>query len=183
MRRHSCYRARQGYRRVVKAMLPIKSIAVFAAGCFVLGAAAVHAQDAHDTGPDTDNLDVTMTLLPEGAKQPDAVTRTITLPSAASSQAASASGLDKANANRDRRENGLKTAEEARAEGRDFGQEMRQQAAEQRENAERGKKPSDAGPPEQPGAGNPSSPPDQANPPASTPPAPNPPNATPPAHP
>jgi hypothetical protein len=166
-------------------MLPTKSIAVFAAGCLVLGAAAAHAQDAHDTGPDADSLDVTMTLLPEGAKQPDAVTRTITLPSAASSQAASASasGLDKANANRARRENGLKTAEEARAEGRDFGQEMRQQAAEQRENAERGKRPSDAGPPGQPGAGNPPSLPDQANPPASTPPAPTPPSVTPPAHP
>lgn len=168
---------------MVKAMLPTRSIAVFAAaGCLVLGA-AVHAQDANDSGKDADNLDVTMTLLPEGAKLPDAVTRTIKLPPAASGHAASdhaASGLGTANANRTRRENGLKTAEEARAEGRDLGQEMRQQAAEQRENAERGKGPDNAGPPGRGGTNPGSSPPDHPNPPAGTPPASTPPASTPP---
>lgn len=157
-------------------MLPKRSIAVAAIVGYLVFGVPVHAQDASDSGADADSLDVTMALLPEGAKQPDAVTRTISLPAAASSHAAAAPGLDKANANRARRGNGLDTAEQARAEGRDFGQEMRQQATEQRENAERGKRPSDAGPPAQPGNGNRPLLPDQANPPAGTPPV-----ATPPA--
>ena len=152
-------------------MLRAKWIVAVAAGYLVAGV-PVHAQDANDSGTDADSLDVTITLLPEGATQPDAVTNPIKLPDSIPSQSRAAPpGLGKANDNKDRRAQGLATAEEARAQGSEFGQEMRQQAAEQRENAERGK-PSDT-----PGNGPSPSLPDHANP----PPAPTPSPATPPS--
>lgn len=162
-------------------MLRAKWIVAVAAGYLVLGA-PVHAQDANDSGTDADSLDVTITLLPEGATQPDAVTKTIKLPDSIPSQSRAAPpGLGKANDNKDRRAQGLATAEEARAQGSEFGQEMRQQAAEQRANAERGKGPGDAGPPGQGGTNPGSSPPDHPTPPAGTPPTSTPPSGTPPA--
>lgn len=161
-------------------MLRAKWIVAVAAGYLVLGA-PVHAQDANDSGTDADSLDVTITLLPEGATQPDAVMKTIALPKKLSDTAASHNatqqGLEKANQRQDRRAQGLATAEEARAQGSAFGQEMRQQAAEQRENAERGK-PSDT-----PGNGPSPSLPGHANPPPATPPSATPPSVSPPTPP
>lgn len=88
-------------------------------------------------GSASDTLDLTMTLLPEGATTPEAVTRTIELPDAAALRA-EPPGLDRADESRQRRGAGLETAAGAREQGREFGQQMAQQAQEGRENAGRG---------------------------------------------
>lgn len=92
------------------------------------------AQDGAENPADA--LDLTMTLLPEGATTPDPVTRTIQLPDAAALRA-DPPGIERANEAR-RDATGPDTAAEAREQGRDFGQQIAQQAQEARENAGRG---------------------------------------------
>jgi hypothetical protein len=104
------------------------------------GAAAAHAQP-----PSESSLDVTIRLLPENAVGPEEITRRIELPPAAEAarppQAAEAgppSGVDGPG-------RGQEVSSEARERGREFGQEVAEQARGNRENAGR---PDNAGPPE-----------------------------------
>jgi hypothetical protein len=127
---------------------------------------AISGANAQDgTADRIDTLDVTMTLMPEGATLPDAVTKVIELPEAAAAAAEenAAPGTDTANAARANREAGLEVAADAREQGREFGQQMADQAQENRENAGRGNPPDSAGPPDVPGA--PNDLPNPANPP------------------
>lgn len=120
------------------------------------GARAEDAEDpdAGEEQPLPDDLELTMTLMPEDAVLPEAVTRTIELPPAASDTAAKAGagGRSRANEAQKGREQGLDTAAEARDKGRDLGEDMAEQARENREDAGRGR------PPEPPG-GPPADPP------------------------
>jgi hypothetical protein len=111
-----------------------------------------------------DNLELTMTLLPETATVPDAVTKTIELPAPASEQAGehSASGTATANQSRERREAGLDTAAAAREQGRQFGQDMAAEAQQNREDHAHGNPPSPPdhpAPPDHPSPPNPPGPP------------------------
>jgi hypothetical protein len=114
---------------------------------------APRAYTQEDDADGVETLDVTMTLMPEGATLPDAVTRLIELPDAAAETAreSAAQGLETANEARANRDAGLGVAGEARENGREFGQEVREQAQENSENAGRGGRPDPAGPPEVPG--------------------------------
>lgn len=134
------------------------------AGC-VLGPGAVAQEPTGDAVPDeepvSEELELTMKLMPAGAELPDAVTKTIQLPPAASAQAAEASarGLSTANEAKQNRPDGLDTAADARERGREFGDAMAEQARENREDAGRGNPPTPPsgppddlpGPPEPPG--------------------------------
>ena len=121
---------------------------------------AAHGQDARES-----SLDVTIRLLPENAVDPGELTRQIELPPAAQGTPPA----DPANGPPPGAENGqgrgLDVAEEARARGREFGQEIAEQAKENRENAGR---PDSAGPPD--GAGPPADPPGPPATPPATPP-------------
>lgn len=121
----------------------------------VLLAGAAGAQQPADDEPVPRELEVTMTLMPEGAREPEAVTRVIELPAAASARAAEASehGLSRADAAREARQEGLDRAAEAREKGRELGEEIAEQARENREDAGRGR------PPEPPPGGPPQDPP------------------------
>ena len=114
----------------------------------LLSCSWAHAQVAENSGSDggDQSLDLTMTLLPEGATLPDAVTRVIELPEAASDRARDSAnpGLESADNARERRDTGLEIAADAIEGGREFGQAMREQAQESRENAGR------ADPPDRP---------------------------------
>lgn len=121
--------------------------------CALSLAGVVSAQDAADEEPLPEDLELTMTLMPEGANLPEAVTRTIELPPPASTRngaAASADGIARANEARESREQGLDTAAEAREKGRELGEEMAEQARENREDAGRGRppEPPPGGPPD-----------------------------------
>jgi hypothetical protein len=111
---------------------------------------------AQENSSDTDeNLELTMTLLPEAATLPDAVTKTIELPEPASETGAdsSAQGLATANEARDHSDQsdhsdaGLETAAEARERGRDLGQDMAAEAQQNREDQGRGTPPEESPPP------------------------------------
>jgi hypothetical protein len=82
-----------------------------------------------------------MTLLPENAVDASAITRRIELPpaAAAAERPADLPGLDNG------RGQGLETAAAARERGREFGQDVAEQARENRDNAGRGDDP--PGPP------------------------------------
>jgi hypothetical protein len=126
-----------------------KFAGVFAVA-FVLGHGPAHAQSAERAGDTIDTLDLTMTLMSEGATRPEAVTRIIELPAAAAAAAEenAAAGLERANQARGaNRASGLDVAAEARENGQAIAQEMREQAQENRENAGRGR-PDSASPPE-----------------------------------
>lgn len=126
--------------------------ALVVAGMLLVGSASAIAQEAGAPGNAADTLDLTMTLMPEGATRPDAVTRIIELPAEAAeaAQENAARGLSTANEARANRASGLDVAAEAREQGAEFGQQIREQAQENRENAERGR-PDSAGPPDTPG--------------------------------
>jgi hypothetical protein len=114
------------------------------------------------SSPPSDSLEITMRLMPEGAASPEAITKTIVLPPAASATGVenSAKGLERANEARESNENrgaGQDTAAEARERGREVGQQMSEQARENRDEA---------------GRGNPDRP--QPNPPSPNPPGPPP---------
>jgi len=118
----------------------------FAASC-ALAAALVLTLAAHAQAPGkpADNLDVTMTLLPEHAKGPEDITRRITLPPPANPDAGRRA--DKPDSHDDGKSppaspgpqgQGRDTADEARERGREFGQDVSEQSRENRENAGRG---------------------------------------------
>jgi hypothetical protein len=99
--------------------------------CTALVAFNVLAQE--DPDPPIETLELTMELMPEGATQPDAITRVIELPAAVAEAARenASRGLAEANAARERREAGLTIAAEAR-------ERSSEQAQQDRENAGRG---------------------------------------------
>ena len=131
-------------------------LAILATALMVVAAGA-RAQDAESN----DSLDLTMKLLPEGAASPEAITKTIALPPAASASgvANSENGRARANEAREARETGRENAAEARERGRDFGQEIAEQARENRDNAGRGNAPDRPDRPELPDQANPPGPP------------------------
>ncbi len=142
----------------VRNLLPLLSM-VSISMCF---AQSLRAQEARGTG----NLDLTMKLLPEGATSAEPITRQIELPATPPSsagndkdQGAKSSPIEGAGTGRD-------TAAEARERGREFGQDVAEQARENRENAGRGR--GSTGPPATPPGrpdgvpGPPSTPPGQA---------------------
>ena len=141
----------------------MKNIAAFAiATALLLAGGMGHAQDSSTAGgADDDTLELTMTLLPEGATLPDAVTKVISLPEVAADAAGehAGEGLGKANEARAGGDEGLEQAAEAREGGREFGQQMREQAQEDRENNGHGQPPEPPGRPDAPGNGNPGAPP------------------------
>lgn len=102
-----------------------------------LGADWTFAQDAPD-----EDLEITMTLMPEDGDLPDAVTRELTLPvfpegdENADDPIPSQQGVDNS-------ANGLTTANQAREEGREFGREAAAAAQDNRENLGRGGRPED----------------------------------------
>ncbi len=127
-----------------------------------VGVAADEGADAVETPPSpppalTESLELTMTLLPRGATGPEAVVRTIPLPAPVRA-GVRADGTEAAEQARQRRQDGLDTATEARELGREFGQQRAEQA---REDAGRGsdRRPDTRSSPENPG------PPGQAGPP------------------
>ncbi len=81
-------------------------------------------------------LEVTMTLLPENAKDAREITRKIELPAAGQPGAAGKRPGDLPGADHGQGE-GLEKAAEARERGREFGQDVAEQARENRENAGR----------------------------------------------
>lgn len=120
-----------------------------------------YAQDTTDDDSAAD-FELTMTLLPEGATRPDAVTRVIELPGSAAPEATeNARGLDTANDARSRRAAGLDIATDATQRGRAFGEAMREQAQENREDAgrESPEPPNRPDLPDRPGPANPPGPP------------------------
>ena len=114
--------------------------------------------------PPSESLELTIRLMPEGATSSEAVTKTIVLPPAASATGVenSQDGVERANEARESRGVGQDRAAEARERGREFGQQMSEQARENRDEA---------------GHGNPDRP--RPNPPGPNPPGPNPPGPPP----
>lgn len=123
-----------------------------------VAAGPVAAQSA--TAPD-DELELTMTLLPESATEPDAVTKNIELPAPASDQgvAKSADGTANANQAHEGRDSGLANAAEAQERGRDIGQTIAAEAHDNREDQGRGNAPEPPSPPDHPVPPNPPGPP------------------------
>jgi len=108
-------------------------------------AAGSTALAQEDGGEANETLDLTMKLMSEGATTPETVTRVIELPEAVLEAVGerAANGIDESNANRERREEGLGIAEDAREAGRE-------RAAQAIENADGGQPP-ETGPPDDPG--------------------------------
>lgn len=132
--------------RTIKLALAVAGLTVLAAGA--------GGQDAA-----VDNsLDLTMKLLPEGAASPEAITKTIVLPPAASATGVANSENGRARAN-EARETGRENAAEARERGRELGQEIAEQARENRDNAGRGNAPDRPDRPDRPDQPNPPGPP------------------------
>jgi hypothetical protein len=109
-------------------------------------AATSTALAQEDSGEAIETLDLTMELMSEGATTPEAVTRIIELPEAVleAARERAANGLDEANANRERRDEGLAIADEAREAGRE-------RAEQAQEDAGRGQPPETGPPPDIPG--------------------------------
>lgn len=141
-------------------MTALRRLSMVLTGTLAICTFAMAQEDA-ETEPVTDDLELTMTLLPVDAEHPEGITRTIELPPAASARGneASQQGRDTANTALENREAGLETAAEARERGQEFGEEMAEQARENREDAGRGGPPTDPpgppddvpGPPDNPG--------------------------------
>lgn len=122
---------------------------VLGATFFACGTAAAQVESVDESIEE--ELELTMTLMPEGADRPDVITKSIELPPAASSRGAEASekGRETANGARQNRQAGFDTASEARERGREFGEAMAEQARENREDAGRGNAPDEPpGPPD-----------------------------------
>ena len=97
--------------------------------CLLLGTSVVLAED-DDTSAD-DPAEATIRLMSNvEAQLPEAVTKEITLPPAALENPVAvenaARGLERAQENRERRENGLSRADEAREHGAERAEEARQ---------------------------------------------------------
>ena len=117
---------------------------------------SAHAQDAHGV----ENLDLTMKLLPEGAKDAAPITRQIELPAVPPQGTGTGRGASDGKPPLDGPGAGQDTAAEARERGREFGQDVAQQARDSRENAGRRPDVQPPGPPDNlPGP--PSTPPGQ----------------------
>ena len=119
---------------------------IIALAAVVLVLAAGRSQ-ADDTG------ELTMTLITNpDAELPEAVTKILELPAAASAAGMdnSAKGQDAANGARESRDKGLENAAEARERGSEFGQDMADSARENRENRGRSSPPSPHAPPSPP---------------------------------
>jgi hypothetical protein len=113
-------------------MLKPNHIAAIVAGLATLPVAA--QQQAQQRTPA--RLEITMTLLPENAKDATAVTRKIELPPAGQSKADGKRPAELPGAEHGKGQ-GLDTAAEARERGREFGQAVAEQARDNRENAGR----------------------------------------------
>lgn len=130
---------------------PLSIPAFGLSACLTLGLVSPAAQAQP---PGADSLDLTMVLLPEDARTPESITRTIELPPAARERIDAAGarrdGVDQAGddagppaveslpeAAREAAAFGLDTAAAARELGRDFGQDMAEQARDNRDNAGR----------------------------------------------
>jgi hypothetical protein len=151
-------------------MADLKKILISRALCAALamaGGVAAYAQEDADA-----SLEVTIRLLPENAVGPEELTRRIELPPAAATVPRAAP--DAGNAPGQRNENpgrGAEISNEARERGREFGQEVSEQARGNRENAGR---PDDGGPPDNRGRPDDAGPPDDVGPPDNAGPADNP---------
>lgn len=125
--------------------------------CLLSSVSVVHAQEENDAEA-ADPAEATIRLMGAAeAELPEAVTKEIVLPPAAIENSAAVEraerGSQKANENRDRRENGLSRADEAR----EHGAEMAEEAKKNREN--RGRFEDRPTPPERPET--PNGPPDK----------------------
>lgn len=85
---------------------------------------------AQDDDEQVETLDLTMTLMPEGATLPDAVTRIIELPASAAEAARqnAVRGLVRANSATGRGDDGAEGAEQAGEQGRERAQQAREDA-------------------------------------------------------
>jgi hypothetical protein len=106
---------------------------------FAVALAGVGSANAQDNERALERLEVTMTLLPEQARDAAEITRRIELPPAAARGAESgAQPNELPTPPSDAAQQGLETAAEARERGRDFGQQVAEEARQNRENAGRG---------------------------------------------
>ena len=96
----------------------------------------------------TERLDLTMTLLPEQARDAAEITRRIELPPAPPAAGENGAKPDQPPAQENGQGQGRDTAAEARERGREFGQDVAAEARDNRENAGRGADP--PGPPATP---------------------------------
>ena len=125
---------------------------IFALG-LLLGCSPVWAQDdGGDDGNGTDEAEATIRLMGKAeAELPDAVTKEITLPASVSEDSAAvenaAKGLETANENRERREEGLSRADEARDRGAELAEEAQQNRETRGRSGDRPEPPEPPGPP------------------------------------
>jgi hypothetical protein len=106
-------------------------------GLASLAARPVAAQEQGLTRA-AERLEITMTLLPDKAADAADITKHIELPSAPGPAAAAGKRPDDLPGAEHGKGEGLDTASEARERGREFGQEVAEQARQNRENAGRG---------------------------------------------
>jgi hypothetical protein len=102
-----------------------------------LALSAVSTASAQDNERALERLEVTMTLLPEQARDASEITRRIELPPAAERRRDDAGDADRPTGPPEAAQRGLDTAAEARERGRDFGQQVAEEARQNRENAGR----------------------------------------------
>jgi hypothetical protein len=120
---------------------------IFTLGVLGLASLAARPTAAQEQGLTraAERLEITMTLLPDKAADAAEITKHIELPSAPGPTAADGKRPDDVPGAEHGEGQGLDTANEARDRGREFGQEVAEQARENRENAGRG--PDSPGPP------------------------------------
>jgi uncharacterized membrane protein YgcG len=113
--------------------------------CGAVAICALRGVEAQGTEKRDNNLDLTMTLLPEHAKGPEEITRRIELPpprNATEQKDAHGPNGDSKKDDKgppaDPGQQGRSTADQAREQGREFGQAAADQARENRENAGHG---------------------------------------------
>lgn len=122
----------------------------------------VGAASAQDNERALERLEVTMTLLPEQARDASEIMRRIELPPAAERRGGNGEPpAEPPGAANDAGQQGRDTAAEARERGREFGLQVAEEARQNRENAGRGDEAGPPGAPVEP-PGNPQGPP--ANP-------------------
>ena len=129
----------------------------------VLAVASAGATTAQENERATERLELTMTLLPEQARDAAEITRRIELPPAPAPAATEGAKPDEPPGQENGQGQGRDTAAEARERGREFGQDVAAEARDNRENAGRGADP--PGPPETPPGQQPDrpTPPDNPN--------------------
>lgn len=118
---------------------------IFCCSALLLGANVAWAQD-------DDEAESTIRLMGAAeAELPEAVTKEITLPAAVAEDSAAvekaARGLETANENRQRREEGLSTADEARERGADMADEAQDNRENRGRSEDRPDPPANPGPP------------------------------------